>query len=132
MKILKLMLAIAFVAFLFSGCKYNFIIPEEVPVISPDDPDAPEVSFATDIAPIFNDNNNCTACHKTGGQRPDLSTANAYASLSSTRYINTSNPAESLIYKHPHPDEATHMHKKLTQTQAALILLWIQQGAKNN
>ncbi|HSH19331.1 MAG TPA: hypothetical protein VLA03_02690 [Draconibacterium sp.] len=132
MKILKLLLAVVVVALLFSECKYSFIVPEDIPVIDPDDPNAPQISFANDIAPIFNANNNCTACHKTGNQMPDLTTENAYKSLNSARYINDNSPEESLIYKHPHPDSGTHSQKKYTAAQAALVLGWIQQGAKNN
>ena len=133
MKILKLLLAVVVVSLLFSECKYSFIVPEAVPpIVDPDDPDAPQISFATQILPIFVDGNNCTSCHKTGGQMPDLSAENAYASINTSRYINSGTPEQSLIYLHPHPDTSTHMHKKYTATQAATILLWIQQGAKNN
>lgn len=132
MKILKLLLAVMVVALLFSECKYSFIVPEDIPVIDPNDPGAVQVSFATDIAPIFNANNNCTSCHKTGSQIPDLTTDNAFKSLNSSRYINDSSPAESLIYKHPHPDLGSAHQKKYTAAQAVLVLGWIQQGAKNN
>ena len=130
MKTLKLLFAFFMVAFLINGCAYNFIIPEEVPpAIDPDDPDAPQISFATQIIPIFT--SSCTACHD-GGQNPDLTSANAYSSLNSTRYLNSASPEESLIYKHPAPETSTHTQKKYTATQAALVLGWIQQGAKNN
>lgn len=132
MKILRIILMVFVITSLLSGCSYNFIVPEEVPIIDPDDPDAPQVSFADDIIPIWNNNNNCTSCHKTGGQKPDLTPANAYASVNSTRYINSSTPEESKIYKYPHPDTSTHVTKKYNAAQAALVLAWIQQGAKNN
>ena len=133
MKILKLLLAVVVVSLLFSECKYSFIVSEEVPpVVDPGDPDAPKISFSTQIIPIFNDGNNCTACHNTGGQRPDLTAENAYASLNTSRYINSGTPEQSLIYMYPHPDTSTHMRKKYSATQAATLLLWIQQGAKNN
>ena len=63
MKTLKLLFAVVVIALLFSGCKYSFIVPEEVPVFDPDDPNAPEISFSSDILPIFTNNENCTACH---------------------------------------------------------------------
>ncbi len=64
---------------------------------------------------------------------PDLSTGNAYSSLNSSRYINTSNPESSLIYTHPNPaNTSEHSQKKYTEAQAALVLTWITQGAKNN
>jgi hypothetical protein len=133
MKILKLLLAVVVVSLLFSECRYSFIVPEEVPpVIDPEDPNAPQISFSTQILPIFNDGNNCTSCHKTGGQMPDLTTDNAYTSINKSRYINSGTPEQSLIYTYPHPDTPTHVRKKYSATQAATILLWIQQGAKNN
>jgi hypothetical protein len=132
MKILKLLLAVVVVTLLFSECKYSFIVPEEIPVIDPEDPDAVQVSFADQIIPIFTDNNNCTSCHKTGGQLPDLTTSNAFSSLNSSRYINSTTAEESRIYKYIMPETDTHTQKKYTAAQAALVLGWIQQGAKNN
>lgn len=127
MKIIKLLFGILFLVAILGACKYDFIVPEDILVIDPDDPDAPEVSFAADILPIFN---NCTACHDTGGQSPDLTTGNAYNSINSNRYINKETPEESKIYTEPAP---TGKHpKKYTAAQSALILGWIAQGAKNN
>ena len=90
------------------------------------------LSFSTEILPIFTENNNCIACHKTGLIAPDLTAENAYTALNTTKYIDTTNPKESSIYKVPHPDEEGHGQKKYTEAQAAKILLWINQGAKNN
>jgi hypothetical protein len=132
MKIFKLLLMVVVVALLFSNCKYNFIVPIEVPPTDPDNPDTTEVSFSADVEPIFNNGNFCTSCHTAGKTPPDLSTGNAYSSLNSTRYLNTATPEESMIYEHPHPQTTTHMQKKYNSAQAAIILRWIQQGAKNN
>lgn len=132
MKTLKLLFAVVIVALLFGQCTYDFIVPEDILVIDPDDPNAPEVSFKSAIVPIFTSNNNCTACHGTGGQLPDLTTANAYSSLNSTRYINSGSPTESRIYAVPNPANSGHSQKKYTAAEAALVLAWIQQGAKNN
>ena len=63
---------------------------------------------------------------------PALTTDNAYASINKSRYINSGTPEQSLIYTYPHPDTSTHVRKKYSAAQAANILLWIQQGAKNN
>jgi len=136
MKTLKVLFVILIIALGFEGCRYNFIVPEEVPpVVDPGDPDAPQMSFKTDIAPIFNVGDKCTACHTTGKTAPDLTTDRAYASLNTTKYINSAIPEESRIYKHPHPDTNEHVgggKKKYTAQEAANVLLWIQQGAKNN
>jgi hypothetical protein len=129
MKIFKFLFAILTVALLLGGCKYDFIVPEEVPIIDPEDPNAEQISFSTAIVPIFSAK--CTSCHTTGKQLPDLSANKAFSSLNSTRYINSGTPAESKIYTRPHPDN-TDTHPKYSAVEAALILGWIQQGAKNN
>ncbi|SHF58559.1 hypothetical protein SAMN05444274_106278 [Mariniphaga anaerophila] len=125
---LKTLLLIVVVAMAFAGCKYDWIVPEEIPVIDPDDP-SQTVSFSEDILPIFTSGNNCTACHS-GNQMPDLRAENAYTSLNSTRYIDKTTPENSRIYNVPRPD-GSH-YKKLTAAQAALLLAWIQKGAENN
>lgn len=118
---------IAVLMFLLMGitsCEYEFIEIDE------SDPDIP-VSFADDIIPIFTAGNNCTVCHRTGSQSPDLTAGNAYNSIVPT-LINSSEPESSIIYSYPSPATSTHGFKKYTQTQAALVLAWIKQGAENN
>jgi hypothetical protein len=125
---IKILLLVIVAGFMTASCKYDWIIPEEVPEIDPNDPNQ-EISFSGEILPIFNSGNNCTACHN-GSQAPDLREESAYSSLNSTRYINKTSPEESRIYAIPHPDGGHY--KTYTATEAALVLAWIQQGAKNN
>jgi|WetSurMetagenome_2_1015567.scaffolds.fasta_scaffold1533528_1 hypothetical protein len=113
-----------FFALFANSCKYDFILPEQVPVITT------PPGFAAQVAPIFT-TGNCTACHSTGGQAPDLTSANAYAQIV-PNLINTATPENSLIYSFPGPKTSTHTWKKLTAGQAAIILAWIKDGAKNN
>ena len=126
MKTLKTLFAVVVVALLFSQCKYDFIVPEEV--IDPNDPDVEDVSFSNEIVPIFTDNN-CTACHGTGATAPDLTAANAYSSLV-PKYVDLDSPEESEIYTKPSPS-GSHP-QKYSEAEAALILTWITQGAQNN
>ena len=126
MRTLKTLLSLIVLAVIMSSCTYNWIIEEEV--IDPGDPDAPEISFSAEITPIFD--SKCTGCHKPGGQTPDLTAANAYSSLTgSDRYVKTSAPETSLIYTKPSP---TGSHVKYSEAEAAKVLTWITQGAKNN
>lgn len=125
MKTLKIIFSIVIMALIFGACTYDFIVEEAV--IDPDDPDTPDISFSTQIAPIFA--SKCTACHYSGNQLPDLTSENAYSSLNTSRYINRSEPASSLIYTKPSP---TGNHVKYTEAEAALVLTWITQGAQNN
>ncbi len=117
-----------FLSLFISGCKYDFIIPVEVPVI---DTGGKPISFATQIAPIFSNGDNCTSCHKSGGQAPDLSATNAYSQIMS-KYVNTATPDQSRIYSFPAPTSSTHTWKKYTAGDAAILLAWIKEGAKNN
>jgi hypothetical protein len=124
--------SIFFFLILFSlfinGCKYDFILPVVVP---PVDNGGIPISFSTQIAPIFSTGGKCTSCHKPGDQAPDLTAANAYAQISS-KYVNTGSPADSKIYSFPSPTSSTHNWKKYTAAEAALLLAWITEGAKNN
>lgn len=104
-----------------SACKYDFILPEEVPVI---DNGGKPISFATQITPIFAEK--CTSCHDK--QAPVLTAAAAYSQLVPA-YVNTGSAAGSKIYTVP--TSGTH-YAKFSATQAALILAWITEGAKNN
>lgn len=130
MKKIKLFFTIVVCILALGACKYDFIIPEQVPPI--DDPDATEISFSQNVLPIFTNNNNCTACHKSGGAPPDLTASNAYSSINNSKYINVSKPSESKIYSVVAPTTSGHSHKKYSATEAAIILNWITQGAKNN
>ena len=129
MKTLKIFFALVVAVLLFGQCTYDFIVPEEIVVIDPDDPNAEQISFSTQIIPIFSAK--CTSCHTTGKQMPDLSAANAFSSINSSRYINSSSAANSKIYTRPNPAN-TDSHPKYSEAEAALVLAWIQQGAKNN
>jgi len=131
MKTLKFLITVVVIALLFGGCKYDFIVEEEIPVIDPDDPNAEQISFSSDILPIFTTGNNCTSCHSTGKTSPDLTATKAYSALI-TKYINTTSPEQSKIYSVPNPNVSGGHQKKYTAVQAALVLGWIQQGAKNN
>jgi hypothetical protein len=130
MKTFKLLFAVLVVALLFSHCAYNFIVPEEIPSLPDPDPDEPTISFVEDIIPIFEDK--CTSCHKPGGQAPDLTAANAYASINNAKYINKETPASSLIYTYPSPETSTHSWAKYSATDAAYVLGWIAEGALDN
>lgn len=114
-----------FVLILFSlfigGCKYDFILSVEVP---PVDNGGQPISFATQIVPIFAEK--CNSCHN--AQAPVLTADVAYSKLV-PQYVNTATPASSKVYVNA--SAGTH-YAKVSATQAALILQWITEGAKNN
>ncbi len=127
-KIRRLILPLAFAfAGMLPSCGYDFVVPEKPPVIDPEEP----ISFVSQIEPIFSKNNNCTACHKTGATSPNLSAGNAFSAIVPV-LINTTDAEASKIYQYPHPSTTTHSWKKYDLADAALLLEWIKQGAKNN
>jgi hypothetical protein len=113
---------------LLISCEYEFI-----PIPPPPPPNYTDtVYFAKDILPIFNTNNNCTTCHKAGDQSPDLTTNNAYNSITSMGLVDVNIPESSILYDFPRPGTSSHDWKKYTNTQADKVLQWIRQGALNN
>ncbi|HZL11191.1 MAG TPA: hypothetical protein VFC65_14470 [Prolixibacteraceae bacterium] len=105
-----------------TGCKYDFIMPEEVPVI---DNGGEPISFSTQIVPILTEK--CNTCHSS--QSPRMTADVAYSQLVPS-YVNTSSPASSTIYVNA--SSGNHNNAKVSATQAALILAWITEGANNN
>jgi len=115
----------------FMACEKKTINPGSYD--TPYDPNAlaDSVRFSTNIIPIFE--SRCLGCHDAGLSQPNLASGVAYANLTNTpgQYINIPAPASSLLYttiintasphgNGPYPDEG------------AQVLIWIQQGAKNN
>jgi len=123
--ILLQIFAVVSVILLISSCQYKWIIEPDVPPPDPED----TISFSQQIVPVFNDQG-CTGCHNTGGQQPDLTTDNAYNSITGMGLVDTDDPSASKIYYYPLPD-GSHFGK-YTSAQAALVLVWIEQGALDN
>jgi len=123
MKILKLLMAVFVVTLLFSQCKYNFIVPEE---ITPPNPDGQPISYSEQVQSIFTAK--CASCHKPGGTMPDLTAGNSYNQVVPS-LVNLTTPAESDIYKFPAPATSVHTWKKYSANEANIILTWIQEGA---
>jgi len=127
MKRRNIFLILALFSLFFTGCKYDFVIPVEVPVI---DTGGVPISFATQIVPIFSAGDKCTQCHKPGGLgSPDLSNPATIYSQIVPQYVNTASPESSKLYVNA---SSGNHYAKTTATQAALILAWIKEGAKNN
>jgi hypothetical protein len=127
MRIIQLLIGLSLLLYLAS-CEYEFIDQPPVPPPNPTD----TIKFSADILPVFNTNNNCTACHTTGNQAPDLTEANAYNSITSMNLVDVETPEASILYDFPRPGSPTHEWKKYTQKQSENVLNWIRQGALNN
>ena len=108
-----------------ASCQYKFIVE---PVVPPPDPED-TISFSLQIEPIYT-NTGCIGCHTAGQQKPDLTTGNAFNSISSMGLTNTDDPESSIIYVKPNPSGSHYL--KYSSSDAAFVLQWIEQGAKNN
>jgi len=105
-------------AFFNNGCEYVQIMPVE--------PEG-EISYSLDIQPFFN--SKCISCHA-GNIPPNLEATVSYDELVADNYINTSNPQNSLLYTKINVGGS--METYVSNTEKALLLKWIEQGAKNN
>jgi hypothetical protein len=126
MKKRSLFLILLIFALFIGGCKYDFILPEEVP---PVDNGGNPISYSTQVNPIFSTGDKCTQCHKTGGQAPDLSPANSYNQIV-PKYVVAGSPETSEILTIP--GSSTHSWKNYSATERSIIQTWITEGAKNN
>lgn len=92
-----------------------------------------DVGFSADVIPIFEKSCSISGCHNTGGIAPDLSTANAYNSLSNEGYFDVNNPEASTLYGYVSGSLSPVMPLSgADPVIAATILAWIEQGAQNN
>lgn len=121
MKKYSIFLILVLFSLFLNSCKYDFVLPVEVPVVNPG---GQPVSFSTQVLPILTDK--CILCHST--QTPTMGAAVAYAQLV-PKYVNTASPASSKFYTIP--TSGTH-GATVSAAQGALILQWITEGAKNN
>ncbi|MGI9546634.1 MAG: hypothetical protein ACR2MM_05330 [Flavobacteriaceae bacterium] len=123
-KVLTLLLCL-----LCFSCYYD----EAVEVIIPEIPENQEVSFASDIQPIFiQDGKDCTTCHNGTVADPDLREGNAYNAIVPDYVVAGNAEASELFQKLPgnnHPIEAGFI---LNADEIALIKAWIDRGAENN
>jgi mono/diheme cytochrome c family protein len=109
---------------IFYGCYYDH--PPDLPLPS-------DISYATDIQPIWNAN--CISCHN-GNLEPDLTTGNSYSALMAL-------PAGSIVPGDAAGSELFQMlngggnnpmppGSSIPQAQINLFGQWIDEGAVNN
>jgi len=115
-----------FIILLMNACKYDDILPPE--------PDPGKtIYFSTDIVSIFNTSCNVSSCHNGNGPSPDLRASVAYDNLWEAELLDTIEPANSEIYLWMTGAKGLTMPPQGAQpADAAAILQWIDQGAKNN
>ena len=75
-----------------------------------------------------------SGCHSTGGKAPDLTSANAFRSLSSGNYFKAGDPENSvlMLWLNGKKSPAMPLGGTPNSDNNAKIYAWINQGAKNN
>lgn len=114
------------VAVMLDACYNDLVVPTPTVVTQ-------EVSFSQDIVPIFNAKCNTVACHNASGISPILTEASAYSSLVNGGFINTQDSENSELYQWMKGNRSVSMPPSgINNTDNALVLAWITQGALNN
>lgn len=107
---------------LATGCKHEPVLPER------------QVSFATEILPIIQTSCQHNGCH--GTQNTSEFTLLDYNDVMENGDVKPGNAADSDIYKvvTGRDDEFMPLapYPALSKRQTTLLLVWIEQGAKNN
>jgi hypothetical protein len=112
-----------------SSC-YKDIIPPELSS-DPDDYPPQQISYQTELAPMFNTNCAIAGCHVSGAHVPYLSTAVSYTQIVNGGYINLSNPKESKLYQMIRGEMAQYMPAPV-KINTQKVYDWIRNGAPNN
>lgn len=102
--------------FALTSCEYRWIEGA--------DPTTP-VSLNSDVQPIFD--NKCISCHKVNGMASfSLESDHAYESIISEELVDVNNAEASILLTTEHAASA------YSELEEQTILIWIQQGAKDN
>ncbi len=131
---MKLIVKIALVVFSVSyiACMYDPIVPFQEPTVS--DTCSPDsVYYANTIAPLLNSSCATSGCHDSKTRRSGVDISDHFNTI---QEVNLSDPSRSKLYRVLSESGEERMppapSSQFTAAQKALILQWIQQGAKNN
>ena len=111
-----------------ASCYYD-AYPEDVVAID-DDPTTTQISYASDIVPLWVQ---CTGCHKAGGDAPNIQD-NSYDNLIDG-YVVPNNAEASILYKSLLGIDGVSLMppgSQWSQSKIDLVKNWINQGALNN
>lgn len=109
-----------------TGCYKDTILPEFT--IDPDGPPQ-AVSFATDLAPIFNTKCALSGCHVSGAHKPYMNTVISYQQVVNGGFVNTMIPKESVLYKMINGEMKEYIPSAADRQK---VYDWIRNGAPNN
>lgn len=109
-----------------AGCYRDVILPEAL--VDPEGPPQ-QVSFSTDLAPMFAKSCTDAGCHDVGSHKPTLLIDNSYQSLVNGGFVNTGIPKKSTLYIMINGEMKEYIPKAVDRQK---IYDWIRNGAPNN
>ena len=114
---------------ILSGCYKTTTL-----VVNPGAGITTEMSYATDINPIFTKSCALSGCHVAGGKAPDLTKDNSYKSLTGGGYVKAGDPDNSdlILWLTGKKSPVMPLGAGPDQEINAKVYAWIKQGAKNN
>ena len=112
----------------FTSCYKDIINP-----VLEEDPDGPpkQVSFKTELAPLFNSNCAKSGCHNNsaGSHKPYLETDISYVQIVNGGFVNVAVPKASILYINIYGEMSEFIPSK---TDKQKVYDWIRNGAPNN
>ncbi len=112
--------------FSLTSCYKDVILPETA--IDPDGPPM-QVSFKTELAPLFNSSCALSGCHVSGAHKPYLGTDISYQQIVNGGFVNTILAKESILYKMINGEMREYMPSAVNRQK---VYDWIRNGAPNN
>lgn len=128
-KIAKWSSACLVLMFAIAGCSKSVTV-----VVNPGSSITTEMSFKTDIVPLFTKSCANSGCHSAGAKAPDLTEANAYKALVDGNYLKANDPDNSVLMQWLTGKKSPVMPMGAGPDENinAKVYAWIKQGAKNN
>jgi hypothetical protein len=111
------------------GCYKDIVVPELGS--GPDDLPPQQVSFQTELVPMFSGNCATAGCHASGAHEPFLTPALSYSQITNGGFLNLADPKESKLYKMISGDMAQYMPAP-AKANTQKVYDWIRNGAPNN
>ena len=125
-RLLKYTGLLLLVALIVSSCYKDIVIPQLA--VDPDGPPQ-QVSFKTELAPLFAAKCTDAGCHVTGSHKPYLTADVSYLQIMNGGYVNTALPKESTLYKMVFGEMAQYIPSAADKQK---VYDWIRNGAPNN
>lgn len=115
-----------FVIIGLSSCYKDIVIPQLA-----SDPDGPpqQVSFKTELAPLFNTKCTEAGCHVNGSHKPYMTIDVSYSQIVNGGFVNTALPKESTLYKMINGEMSQYIPSGADKQK---VYDWIRNGAPNN